>query len=476
MIFGLIAPGCSQQQQTIHEVKSSSPKEWVFDRPSIESLRQSKKKVFAHYFSPFPTKISNRPEENDYYTNGYLSPTGEKNKHIKYGGFLRQRPLPSTPRPEENWRELNYQDEILKAKALGLDGFTYDILGYEGTHWKRLIEILDAAQKVAPDFKIVLMPDMQAAYKSKPEQLVPSLLKVIHHPSVYRDDKNRFVLSPYNAQRQSPQWWKNVIAEFKGHGIDVMFIPVFQAWWKYADGFAPISDGFSDWGAANPHEIMKGSRKLSPQRSHDYGKIWMAPIRPQDFRPKSYYASESENSLLYRTMWDVAIKGNAEWAQIVTWNDYSEGTEIAPSSETNRGFYDLTAYYTTWFKTGQKPKVVRDGLYYFYRIQPTKIDVKLEKQHKNFKIKGKASNQIECLGFLKEDGFLQIEIAGKTYTQEAKAGMTSFKIPLTEGSPVFKILRSGEEVLKLNGQREIRFSGFEYQDFLYRSKGIVEGN
>ena len=56
-----------------------------------------------------------------------------------------------------------------------------------------------------------------------------------------------------------------------------------------------------------------------------------------------------------------AIDGGADWVQLITWNDYGEHTEIAPSTGTQHAFYDLTAYYTAWFKTGAAPRIVRDG-------------------------------------------------------------------------------------------------------------------
>ncbi|WP_395666170.1 hypothetical protein [Methylocella sp.] len=45
---------------------------------------------------------------------------------------------------------------------------------------------------------------------------------------------------------------------------------------------------------------------------------------------------------------------------IFTWNDYGEGTAIAPSqnqyNHPSLGYYDLTGYYTTWLRKGAPPK------------------------------------------------------------------------------------------------------------------------
>ena len=65
-----------------------------FTMPPAATLFGSSKKVFAHYFYPFPLSIDNKPAAQDYYNTQYLSPTGESNKWISQGGYLRSRPLP----------------------------------------------------------------------------------------------------------------------------------------------------------------------------------------------------------------------------------------------------------------------------------------------------------------------------------------------------------------------------------------------
>ena len=453
-----------------HRLAGAPTAQWPFDQPGIAQLRASPRKVFAHYFSPFPVSIDNRPVGEDYYTRGYLSVDGEKGKHRAYGGYLRQRPLPRPPRPEKNWAELDMMEEVRLAAALGLDGFCYDILSTEGVHWTRLQRLLAAAQAVDPGFRIMLMPDMMAEFRGHPDRLVPAILKVAGHPAVLRGERRRLVLAPYNAHMQSAEWWTAQIAELRRNGAEIMFVPLFQGWWKQAEAFAPISDGFSDWGVATASAVMAG-RRLSPQKCHDYGKLWMAPIRPQDYRPKAGVAWEAANSALFRSMWQVAIEGKAEWAHIITWNDYSEATEIAPSTETGRVFYDLTAYYVAWFKAGRAPDLVRDALYGIYRVQST--DVALAGQAKRVKVVGEASNQVELLAFLTAPGELIIEVGKSTFRRSAPAGVSSFCVPLVPGTPTFQLVRKGTSVLRLTGKRAIVSGEVEFQNLLYHGVGSI---
>lgn len=54
--------------------------------------------MFAHYFTPYPLSLDNASADGDYYTRNYLNPGGESGKHEKYGGLLRDRPLPTPPK------------------------------------------------------------------------------------------------------------------------------------------------------------------------------------------------------------------------------------------------------------------------------------------------------------------------------------------------------------------------------------------
>src|SRR5215204_2976474 len=48
-----------------------------FAMPTKTTLRQSEKKVFAHYFTPYPISLDNKTADLDYYTQNYLNPYGE---------------------------------------------------------------------------------------------------------------------------------------------------------------------------------------------------------------------------------------------------------------------------------------------------------------------------------------------------------------------------------------------------------------
>ena len=229
------AQAAERQQKTL---------QWPFDRLPEETLRSMKKKVFAHYFSQFPISIDDRDPANDYYQKGYLHPDGENGKHRAYGHFINQRPIPRLPRRVPNWSELDRYDEVRMAAETGMDGFAYNILSTQGRHWNTLLDLIKQVKKYGRGFSILIMPDMTAEFSGHPERMVPALLKIANDPSLFRID-GKLVIAPYNAYAQSPEWWKDRIAELKQNGVEVLFIPGFQGWWKYLKNYKDLNSVMS---------------------------------------------------------------------------------------------------------------------------------------------------------------------------------------------------------------------------------------
>src|SRR5215213_2380918 len=90
------------------------------DLPDTSELQNSPKKVFAHYFPPYPLSLDNKPAQVDYYTRNYLDPQGEGGRHAEYGGLLRERPLPVPVGNPHSWRLDNMKTEITRAGQAGI--------------------------------------------------------------------------------------------------------------------------------------------------------------------------------------------------------------------------------------------------------------------------------------------------------------------------------------------------------------------
>jgi hypothetical protein len=432
--------------------------------PATDTVFNSSKKVFAHYFYPFPLSVDNQAPNIDYYNTQYLNKNGESNKWLLEGGYLRQRPLGVNASSNPNWQQLNMQHEVTSAIARGITGFTFDVMGLDQVTNpnSQLHLMLKAAQAVDSRFKIMVMPDI-TVFGGDTDAVVQIIASVANSPAAYKLADGRLVVSAFDAGIDSAAWWNGVLNRLKAQGIHVAFVPTFLGWTFVADLFASISYGFADWGTATA-----GGSSLflgDPAIAHDsFSKIFMTPVGPQQYRPKDFVYWEAGNSASFRAGWMSSIEGDADWVQLVTWNDHSESSEVAPYTDTTlqrsigTGFYDLSGYYATWFMTGKEPVITHDVLYYFYRREPSTAKVTAQSQP-DYVTGGAAENDIELLGFLTAPGELKITIGGKTYTQNAPAGIVSFKVPLQPGTPLFALSRNGADVFSFEGGVQIYGTG-----------------
>ncbi|HTD75251.1 MAG TPA: glycoside hydrolase family 71 protein [Steroidobacteraceae bacterium] len=455
-IFSACESGASPPPQTASSIDACLP----FSMPDAGALFGAPKKVFAHYFYPFPLSVGNKSASDDYYNAHYLNKDGERGKWTAMGGYLRQRPLPVGVNSDRNWQLSNMQQEVRMAIARGITGFAFDVLSPKevtggDTHLQLL---LSAAQSVDPRFKIVVMPDI-SALKSDADTVVKIIAAVAPSPAAYRLDDGRLVVSAFNAGVNSADWWAGVFAQLKSRGISVAFVPTFLGWKGQAAAFAPISYGFGDWGTAtaNAAAAMKGDPDLAHK---NYGKIYMMPVDPQQYRPKGSIYWEAGNSATFRNGWMSAINGNADWVQLVTWSDFSESSQIEPYTDATlrtdigTGFYNLNAFYATWFLTGKQPTISHDVLYYFYRREASNA-ASAAQSAPNKIMNSAPEDNIELLAFLTAPGELKITIAGHSVTQNAPAGITSFKVPSSPGVPVFALSRAGAPVISFQGPIQI---------------------
>jgi hypothetical protein len=428
--------------------------------PSADVLFGSAKKVFAHYFLPFPVSLDNLPPAVDYYNTQYLTKDGESNKWVKEGGYLRQRPLGTTPSLLSNWQRLNMEAEVRTAIARGITGFTFDTMSAsEATDSSGPLQtLLAAAQAVDSRFKIVVMPDI-TSLGSDSAAVIQIIAAVAGSPAAYRLSDGRLVVSAFDANLNSAAWWQSVLNTLSAQGIKVAFVPTFLGWSSYASSFASLSYGFGDWGTATGPAAS--AMQSYPETVHStYDKIFMMPVDPQQFRPKDFVYEEAGNSAAFRNAWSSAIQGDSDWIQLVTWNDFSESSEIEPytdatlSGHIGTGFYDLNGYYAAWFLTQTQPTITHDVLYYFYRREPTNAAAAAQSQLDTTN-GTPAENDIEVVAFLTAPGELKIAIGGKTYTENAEAGVTSFKVPLQAGTPQFALSRNGVDVFSFNGGVQI---------------------
>ena len=173
--------------------------------------------------------------------------------------------------------------------------------------------------------------------------------------------------------------------------------------------------------------------------------------------------------------WNDLRRDQATCLQLVTWNDYTENTNIAPGYNTRYTIYDLTGYQIAWWRTGKQPVPDRDRVYVIYPKYP--------KDAKIWPFKGGGGHRaIEIRSLLTAPA--TIRLPGRNIEYEAKAGLdfveADYKIndwkeqsqailakdkfcraqgfrqfPVTPGPVIVEVVRDGKVVLRLESPEPI---------------------
>lgn len=407
----------------------------------------SGKKVFAHYFPPYPLSLDNKPTAEDYYTRNYLPVAGEGGIHAAYGGLLRDRPLGVGKSASSTWQVDNLRTEIRQAKTAGIDGFVVNIMSISGMNWTTTVNLFKAAEK--ENFSIVPMVDGTAsASRLTPAQVATSLATLYKSPAAYKVG-SEYLLSSFKAEGPGATWWKQLISALETqHGVPVTFQAVFlSASDANMTAFAPFSSSFGNWGERNPRVI--NALPDYDAKAAKLGKDWIEPVAPQDMRPRLGVYAESANTEALRAGWNKAIRDDADYVQMVTWNDYSESSQFAPSAAHGSAFLEISRYYSDWFHMGAAPKITEDKLFLTHREQFANAATKVKHERILPALSGSQNDvrdKVEALVFLTAPATVEITVGGTKSTFNAPAGVSAFTAPLKLGSVQAKVVRGGTAV------------------------------
>jgi hypothetical protein len=208
------------------------------------------------------------------------------------------------------------------------------------------------------------------------------------------------------------------------------------------------------------------------RRAHRLGKVWMQPVAFQDSRPRSAIFEESANSLTNRLAWQIADQQHAEWVQLLTWNDYSESTSMAPSVSHGWGILDMNAYDIVAFKFGRQPRILRDAVYVSYRSQPATARPRYPETSlmRLAPDSVPARDTIEAVTFTTAPSEVVITAGTQRYSCRVPAGRGSCSFPLNLGAVAAELQRGGEVVAVARSNADVTASPY-VQDLQYRVVG-----
>ena len=419
--------------------------------PFDMAVTETPQKVFAHYVPWMPISIDNLPSEVDYYSIHLMDPAGENGIHASYGGYMRDRPLPRNPMDDPDWRYHDALTDVTQAKSVGIDGFTVDIT-MPSTQNEAINNLLRAAQ-ATPGFSIQPQADLASDVLARmtPAQFASTFAPYLSSDGAFHLSDGRVVLSAFYAERQTTSWWNSALNTLRtNYDLDVAFVPTFLHPHLYMTEFAPISYGFGNWGGrntstVNPDNTGPNSQVDVVRTAHELGKIWMQPIAFQDNRPRAGIFEEPYNSQTNANGWEIATNEGAEWVQLVTWNDYAEGTAMAPSAQHGWTMLDMQAYSIAQFKYGSAPTVVRDALYISHRSQMADAESTYD-ESKPMQIRPGTPapvDNVEIVVFTTAPATVWATIGGVTSSCAAGAGRSVCNFALRPGEVVVSLERDG---------------------------------
>ena len=434
------------------------------------------KLVFAHYVPWLPISVDNEPADQDYYTTHYLTTYGENGIHAAYGGYTRDRPLPRAPINDPDWRYLDILTEVEQAKSVGIDGFAVDIVT-PASNATAVNNLLRAAQ-TSGNFSIQLTADMSGplgTYTS--DQFAGEFAPLLASPGAQRLSDGRVVLGAFYAERQTASWWGDTLTTLQDdYQLEVAFVPTFL-FNANLDAYASISYGFSNWGGRNPADTdptatWSGSPTDLANRAHALGKIWMQPTAFQDMRPREGLYDEAGNSITNSNGWTAAINNDAEWVQLMTWNDYAETTHMAPSVEHGWRLLDMQAAYVAQFKYDVDPLILRDAIYVSHRDQFANSESTYEETLPMQLRPGKppATNLVEVVVFTTAPATLWVDIGGVVSSCQVGGGRSACSFPLQTGAVTVRLERNGTTVASVQSPYTVTNTPY-VQDLQYHIAG-----
>jgi glucan endo-1,3-alpha-glucosidase len=400
--------------------------------------------------------------------------------------------------------ELNiaaYQREIQQAQSIGIDGFALNAGGWskEPRYIRRASEVFEAAYRLHSGFKLMFSADMCCSNDAA--DVMDMVRRFANNPryaGVYFQHDGRFVLTTFSGSSHGPEFWEQLRSNLE-HGtapslltapkalstvagvpssapIRIFLVPSF--FWggetPIADDIASglnsyrhVIDGAFYWGIAGSPGLGHAPDQLPSSTAfaatlHGAHKLYMAPICFQFWGANAgrYYEYSGYQGM--RALWMQAIQTtHPEWVEILTWNDFVEGTYVSPIDDpaqyygandlgasiaptdtlhffhSHRGVTDLLAYFIAWYKSGHQPTLHNDTIYWAYHTV-------LSTEHQPpIQLYGPVADTLYITANLTAPADLTVILGATTMTVTLPAGSNDLQLPLTPGpAPHFSLARN----------------------------------
>ncbi len=431
--------------------------------------------------------------------------------------------------PTQEAKIAAYEREIMQAKAAGIDGFALNFGGWlNQTYYIRYTaQIFEAAARLNNGFKLVFSADLSAGLQAA--DVEDAMRRFVNNPRynrVYYKRNGVPVLTTFAGDSLGVTAWQGIRADLKNGtnpsttleptalaqvagapsnaGFDIFFVPAFFWGGQELPALPTIEAGFNQWASTIDGYFYWGIAGVPGSRSavdqlpvsqndatvaRANNKLYMAPVALQFWGANAnrYYEYSGFEGL--RRMWLNAINvTHPDWVEIITWNDFVEGTYVSPIDDPNKyqyanylntfgiplgtlGYFhshyaatDLLPFYIEWYKTGKQPKITQDAVYYAYRTQPTGFDAGTPPVANKF---GPVLDQIYITSNLTAPATLRVTTGGLVSYISLPAGSHDTQTAFVPGAaPDFELDRKGKVVATGSGSDAIQATP-QYNDYYY---------
>jgi len=399
----------------------------------------------------------------------------------------------------------SYEREIQQAQQIGIDGFALNAGGWsqEPRYIRRASEMFEAATRLHSGFKLFFSADMCCSNTAADvEDMLRRFANNPRYVDVYYRKDGRALLTTFAGTRFGPRFWANLRSDLErgtnpsrnpapialaaaagvpsSARLPVFFVPAFFFGGELPTAaslrddmkaYASLLDGAFYWGIAGVPGLGRAPDQLPSSQAyaaalHKAGKLYMAPICFQFWGANHgrYYEYSGYEGM--RAMWRDAIEiTHPEWVEIVTWNDFVEGTYVSPIDDpaahphandlaasvapadtlgffhSHRGAAELLAYFIRWYKTGRQPTLAADTVYWAYRKQP----IHAAPSASTFRLYGPVADVIYITANLTAAADLRVTTGAQATTLHLAAGSSDVRVPLVAGPPPsFNLSRGGQ--------------------------------
>ncbi|KAB5528024.1 putative alpha-1,3-glucanase/mutanase [Coniochaeta sp. 2T2.1] len=383
-----------------------------------------------------------------------------------------------------------YDDDMKRAKALGIDAFALNI-GVDPYTDQQLGYAYQSAANNG--MKVFISFDFNWYHTSDATAVGQKIAQYAKLPAQLVVDNKVFASSfagdgvDVGAIRTAAR---------NGAGVEIFWAPNFHP--EYGTDFSTI-DGALNW-MAWPNN---GNNK-APTPGHNItvaagdsayvnalkGKPYIAPVSPwfsTHFGPEVPYSKNwvFPSDLLWYNRWNEILSLKPRFLEIVTWNDYGESHYIGPlmsphfddgnSKWTNDmphgGWLDMAKPFISAFHAGASSAnsyVTTDQLVYWYRPNPRSLNcdatdttmVPADNSSGNY-FMGRPNgwetmeDSVFVVAMLTQAGTVTVASGSNTQSFNVPAGISSYTVPMGVGKQQFWLTRNGQTILSQVSLKDI---------------------